>query len=209
MENLNKQIELNIELETLIQNLKDSEFKLSKKLNAFNYKIGNYKKKIKKAEKLKSDTLSIRANIYIDTCNSMIEYYSNCINEAKEMFKAEYEYTRQQIWESLNSAIINNYVEPETLIENDKCIVYSIPSAKLVFQKQFIKVSNEKELKSFLVGNNLDYINSEDFSVDFESLKNELTICEDNTIIYEKDGLIVDGVSLTEHDLSIVYQEAL
>lgn len=209
MENISKQIELNIELETLIQNLKDSEFKLSKKLNAFNYKIKDYNKKIKKAEKLKNDDLNTRACIYIDTCNKMIEHYTNCINDAKEMFKSEYEYTRQQIWEHLNSAIINSYIEPSTLIENDKCIVYSIPSAKLIFQKQFIRVTDEKELKSFLLGNNLDYINPSDYSIDFESFQKELTICEDNTIIYEQDGIIVDGVSLTEHDLSIVYQEAL
>jgi hypothetical protein len=205
MENLDKQIELNIKLETLIQNLKDSEFKLTKKLNAFNFKISDYKRKIKKADKLNNDSYAKRASIYINTCNEMISYYTNCINEAKEMFKSEYEYTRQELFQNLNSAIINNYIEPETLQENDKCIIYSIPSAKLVFQKQFIKVSDPKALKSFLVGNNLDYINPDDYSVDFESLKKELIICEEGTIIYEKDGLIVDGVSLTEHDLSIVY----
>lgn len=206
---MDKQIELNMDLENLIQHIKDEEYKLNKKLNLFRFRISDYTKKIKKAEKFSNNLNEKRANIYIETCKCMIDKYNNDINEAKEMFNADYEYTKQQIWQLLNTAIINSVIEIETLMENEKCIVYSIPSAKLAFQKQFIKVSNEKELKAFLVGNNLDFINPNDYSIDFESFKKELTICEDDTIIYENDGLIVDGVSLTEHDLTIIYQEAL
>jgi hypothetical protein len=203
---IENQIDLNLELELLIYQFKDFERREKRNIGFLNNTINMYQRKIDKSSSLEttSNILENRKNIYIETCKKMIESIKSQIKIKEELINNAYENLKNNIWSKLQDNFYGGNIDNETIIEKDFYYLYLLPSAKLIFEKQLVKIEDEKELKSFLYSNNLfEYYNNED--IDIEKLENDMEISDDGSIIHTDTGLLVDGISLTDCNLQIKF----
>lgn len=203
---IENQIDLNLELELLIYQFKDFERREKRNIGFLNNTINMYQRKIDKSSSLEttSNILENRKNIYIETCKKMIENIQSQIINKEELINNAYENLKNNIWSKLQDNFYSGSIDNETIIEKDSYYLYLLPSAKLIFEKQLVKIEDEKELKSFLYSNNLfEYYNNED--IDIEKLENDMEISDDGSIIHTDTGLLVDGISLTDCNLQIKF----
>lgn len=204
--NIDKQLDLNVVLEECVLDYLDKKRKLDKYLGFCKTRLNIYNSKIKKAEKIEADSeeLKTRAYIYIETCKRMYSSFKLKIEETEDQIKLEYKKLKDDIFYKLNDALANNLLDKNTIVSLQEKIVYSVPSARFIFENPVVEITNEKELKNFLFSNNLDYFN-EDHSIKFEDFEKELVICDDCSIVYEPDGIVVDGVDLTDTEMVIQF----
>jgi hypothetical protein len=206
----NEQIALNVAIEEMILDYKAELYKMKKKKNIYDYRIKMYEKNIKKFTQYSNTNdqlLEIRANLYLSTCDEMIKKSERYIKDIAEEIKEKEEYLKYEIWNLLFETINNKIVNENTILSKNNLLIYAIPSAKIYFKKQEIIISDEERLYNFLIKNKLekDYIDTNK-KILFNLLKDHLYICEDGSIS-NKDGLLFDGVCLSNPEIQIKLNE--
>jgi flagellar biosynthesis chaperone FliJ len=200
LDQLEKQISLNVTLERLIAEYSFEEVKKTKKIKAFIHKIKSYKDKIKSTEKYKNrienENLKQRSKIFTLTCKNMIKKLEEDIKEMEEDIEYKRRYVIDSCWEILNEAIRSGNIHESTILKKGTSLIYMLPSGKFVFSPQQIVIENEKVLKKFLLKNKLNvYIDGEEIYLNL--IKKDVSIAEDGSILND-DGLVFQGLSLSD-----------
>ena len=206
----NEQIALNVTIEEMILDYKSELYKFKKKKNIYDYRIKMYNNNIRKFTKYSNSSnavMEIRASLYLRTCEEMIKQNERYINEIAEEGRDKEEFLKHEIWALLFETITNKVINENTILSKNGYLIYSLPSAKIYFKKQEIIISDEERLYNFLIRNKLekDYIDTNK-KILFNLLKDHLYICEDGSISNE-DGLLFDGVSLSNPEIQIKLNE--
>lgn len=200
LEDLERQISLNVTLENLINEYAYEEVKRNKKIKAFQYRIKSYEDKIKKTERYQikegNENLKERSKIYILTCKNMIKKLEEEIKEMEEDLEYKRQYVVESCWEILHDSINEKHINENTILKKRDYLIYMLPSGRFVFKPQQIEIENEEVLKKFLLKNKLTiYIDGDNIYLNL--LKKDLFIAEDGSICNE-DGLIFQGLSLSD-----------
>lgn len=202
-----EQVNLNVILEEMILDYKTELFKTGKKKNMYDYRIKLYNHNINKFEKYKTNSkskeLEIRAELYLETCKQMIEKSSNHLNEIINEIREKEEFLKYEIWNLLFEAIINGFINDNTILKKDNYLIYTLPSAKIYFKKIEIIIEDEEELYNFLskdIDLKKDYIKNN--KILFDLLKKNLLISEDGTIS-DMNGVIFSGLSTSDPDVKL------
>ena len=206
----NEQIALNVTIEEMILDYKSELYKFKKRKNLYDYRIKMYNNNIRKFTKYSNSNnavMEIRANLYLRTCEEMIKQNERYINEIAEEGKDKEEFLKHEIWALLFETITNKVINENTILSKNGYLIYSLPSAKIYFKKQEIIISDEERLYNFLIRNKLekDYIDTNK-KILFNLLKDHLYICEDGSISND-DGLLFDGVCLSNPEIQIKLNE--
>ena len=206
----NEQIALNVTIEEMILDYKSELYKFKKRKNLYDYRIKMYNNNIRKFTKYSNSNnavMEIRASLYLRTCEEMIKQNERYINEIAEEGRDKEEFLKHEIWALLFETITNKVINENTILSKNGYLIYSLPSAKIYFKKQEIIISDEERLYNFLIRNKLekDYIDTNK-KILFNLLKDHLYICEDGSISNE-DGLLFDGVSLSNPEIQIKLNE--
>jgi hypothetical protein len=203
-----EQINLNVALEEMILDYKSELFKTGKKKNIYDYRVKLYKNNINKFEKYKTNSkskeLEIRAELYLKTCEQMIEKSSNHLNEIINEIREKEEFLKYEIWNLLFEAITNGFINDNTILKKNNYLIYTLPSAKIYFKKIEIIIEDEEELYNFLskdIDLKKDYIDKNN-KILFDLLKNNLSISEDGTIS-DMNGVIFSGLSTSDPEVKL------
>lgn len=199
----NDQIMLNVTIEEMLLDYKSALFKLNKKKSLYDYRLKLYKDNIKKFEKYSHSNIELRANLYLRTCEEMIKKNENYINEIGQEAKEKEDFLKHEIWNLLFETITNNVINEKTILNKNDWLIYSLPSAKIYFKKQEIIIEDEEELYNFLVENKIGkkYLDI-DQNILIDILRKDLYICDDESIS-NNDGLIFQGLSLSDPEIQI------
>lgn len=195
-------LEINFEIEQILQDYKDSQYKNNRYISSLNSKINFYKIKMNKINVNNlHDDLKERANIYIDTCSGMIKIYEYKIEEKKKVMDDDFSHLKRTLKRIIRSAKYNNLL---FLIKNNDYYIYNLPSAKIIIYKPEILINDENELKSFLFSNDIGVFN-ENGEIDINEFGEIIVLNEDGTLMEKNTGLIIDGcISDFEIDVNFV-----
>lgn len=179
---MNKQIELNIDIENLLQEFLYSKYKREKSICVYNTKVKQYEAKISKCNN----------DMFQQTCHCMIENYNKKRIELEENISFELEALKERLWTMLYSAIVNTIISSDTINVSDDYIVYMVPSAKITMLNRTIKLVNDDLVKKST-------------GKSFDEIETSLEVNEDGTISY--GNTMVLGVTLTEPQMKIKFLE--
>lgn len=204
-----KQIELNTYIEDLILKYNDVQYRNNRYLKGCNMNIKIYLERMRKYESTEVDDKDqyIRLEVFKATCKKSIDILKNKIKEAEEKALYELEGLKQQIISILNDGFVNGILHESTLIIKDNFTIYNVPSAKLRFKRLEPVIYDKKELKLYLLECNLEEEYLKDGDINWEVLKNDLEICEDNTIYLKEYGLLMNhnGIKLSDPEMFIKF----
>jgi hypothetical protein len=142
----------------------------------------------------------IKAERYIKTCQAVISNYETKISMAKERIDSMEERTKLMMYSMIKKNITKGIVGSESIKENDKCYMYSIPSAKFLIIKPEPIVENEEKLGKWMLSNK--FFTDHEGNVDIKKLREECQIIN-GEVVFKETGEIVDGMSVGEERLEI------
>lgn len=143
----------------------------------------------------------MKAKRYVRTCELVIESYERKIEKAKERVDDIEERTKLMMYSTIRKNIEDGIITKESVSENDKCYIYSIPSAKFIIIKPEPIVEDEKMLGEWMVINQV-FFTDHDGNIDLEKIKSSCQVVN-GEVVFKDTGLIVEGMNISEERLEI------
>ncbi len=142
----------------------------------------------------------IKAERYIKTCKAVINNYETKISMAKERIDSMEERTKLMMYSMIKQKITRGIIGRESIKENDKCYMYSIPSAKFLIIKPEPIIENEEKLGKWMLEN--QFFTDHDGAIDLKKLREVCEIVNDE-VVFKETGEIIDGMGISEERLEI------